>query len=293
MPRVSVLINNRDNAPFLRACVESVLAQTCRADEVIVYDDGSVDESRAILADYAADVRTIAGPGGTGTPMENQAKAIEEAFAASTGELIFLLDGDDAFGPEHIAAYERAFARAEKVIMVQAPQWKVNAAGEVLGVEYDERRHARDYVSHIHATQDVNIYYSTSALAFRRSYLARRLPLDEAPGLALWPDARLALLAPHFGEIVTLDEPHTYWRRHARSHTVMTKTSVYAQMQMNREYYNRFCARAGLPGVHTWRSPQHMKRLLRHLCPPRLIDSYQLLTGRRVVRPQLGRKGGA
>ncbi len=290
MPKISVLINNRDNASYLRTCVESVLAQTRPADEVIAYDDGSVDESRAILASFAPGVRTIEGPGGTGAPMQNQAKAIEAAFARSTGDLIFLLDGDDAFGPKHIEAYEQAFARSESVIMVQAPQWKLNAHGNVVGVEYDPRRHAVDYVKHIHTTQDVNIYYSTSALAFRRSYLAQRLPLEEEPGLALWPDARLALVAPHFGEIVTLEEPHTYWRRHPGSHTVLKRTSVYEQMRMNREYYNRFCARTGRPLVHTWRSPQHMKRLLRHLCPPQLIDSYQHLTGRRGVRPQLGGK---
>lgn len=280
MARISVLINNRDNAPFLRACIASVLAQTRPADEVIAYDDGSVDESRAILASFAPRVRTIEGAGGTGTPMQNQAKAIEAAFAASTGELIFLLDSDDAFGPHHIEAYAQAFARSERVIMVQAPQWKIDAAGRLLGLELDHRRHATDYVKHIHATQDVNIYYSTSALAFRRSYLEQRLPLEEEAGLPMWPDARLALVAPHFGEVVTLDEPHTFWRRHPRSHTVVKKTSVYEQMQMNREYYNRFCLRRGLPTVHTWRSPQHLKRLLRHLCPPRLLASYQHIVGR-------------
>lgn len=275
--RISVLINNRDNGRFLRQCVDSVVGQTRAPDEILVYDDGSVDDSRSILASYGAAISVIAGAGGTGTPMANQARAIEASFAASTGALVFLLDADDAYGPEHISAYLRAFERSPQVVMVQGPQWKVDVAGKVLGLEYDRRRHATDYLKHIAATQDVNIYYSTSALAFRRSYLEQRLPVQEHDGLPMWLDARLALVAPHFGEVVTLEEPHTFWRRHPRSHTVMKKLSVYEQMRMNREYYNRFCVAHGLPPVRTWRSPQHLKRLLRHLCPPRLVRSYQNL----------------
>jgi glycosyltransferase involved in cell wall biosynthesis len=275
--RVSVLINNRDNAPYLRVCLDSVFAQTRRPDEVIVYDDGSVDGSAAILGEYGSRLRVIRGPRAPGTPMQNQARAIERAFAASTGELVFLLDADDAFGPWHVAAYGDAFGRSERVIMVQAPLWKIDGDGAPLGLEYDDRRHARDYLRHIYATHEVNIYYPTSALAFRRRYLAQRLPLDEFEGQQLWPDARLALVAPHFGEIVTLDEPHTYWRRHARSHTVVKKTPVYEQVVLNRRYYNAFCLQRGLPRVHGWRSPQHVKRWLRHICPAALLRAYQRL----------------
>jgi glycosyltransferase involved in cell wall biosynthesis len=217
-PRVSVLINNRDNAPYLRRCLDSVFQQTRAADELIIYDDGSTDESRAILTEVEGRARILSGPGGQGTPMQNQARAIETAFHASTGDFIFLLDSDDAFGPNHIARYLEAFDRSPRVIMVQAPLWKIDADDIITGLEYDERRHAQNYLEHIYAHHEVNIYYPTSSLAFRRSYLDQRLPLDEPDRLPLWPDARLALVAPHFGDVVTLWDPHTFWRRHSRSH---------------------------------------------------------------------------
>lgn len=281
--RISVLINNRDNASFLRSCVQSALDQSHAADEVIVYDDGSRDESRAILAEFASSkVRVIAGPGGTGTPMANQAHAIDQAFRASTGEFIFLLDSDDAFGPDHIKSYLAAFARSENIILVQAPLWKINERGEVMGLEYDPRRHAENYLEHIYANHEVNIFYPTSSLAFRRRYLEQRLPLDQSDGLPLWPDARLVVIAPHFGDVVTMTEPHTYWRRHARSHTVVKKTPVWDQVQMNRAYYNQFCASRGLAPVRSWRSRQQVKRWLRHICPPFLVEQFQQLVNRRL-----------
>jgi len=279
---ISVLINNRDNAPFLRRCVESVLEQSRAADEVIVYDDGSRDESLAVLAEFGGRIQVLRGPGGTGTPMQNQADAVAAAFRASTGKFIFLLDSDDAFGWDHISSYMKAFAGSEKIIMVQAPLWKIDEAGQIMGLEYDERRHAQDYLTHIYANHEVNIYYPTSSLAFRREYLEQRMPLDQSDGLPLWPDARLALIAPHFGDIVTLAEPHTFWRRHARSHTVVKKTTVYEQVRLNRTYYNRFCVSRGLAPVRPWRSRQHMKRWLRHICPPFLLGSFQQLAGRRL-----------
>src|SRR5215203_1727189 len=64
--QISVLINNRDNAPFLRRCVESVLEQSMPADEVIVYDDGSTDNSVAILEEFGIRIRVLQGAGGTG-----------------------------------------------------------------------------------------------------------------------------------------------------------------------------------------------------------------------------------
>jgi glycosyltransferase involved in cell wall biosynthesis len=279
--QISVLVNNRDNAPFLRRCVESVLDQSMPANEVIVYDDGSTDNSLAILKEFGIRIRVLEGVGGTGTPMQNQAHAIKEAFAVSKGDFVFLLDSDDAFGPDHIKCYMDAFSRSAQIIMVQAPLWKINESGEKVGLEYDERRHAQNYVEHIYSNHEVNIYYPTSSLAFRREYLRQRLPLDQSDGLPLWPDARLALIAPHFGDIVTLDQPHTFWRRHPRSHTVVKKTSVYEQVRLNRAYYNRFCISRGLAPVRSWRSRQQMKRWLRHICPAFLLESYQQLTARR------------
>lgn len=275
MDRTSILINNFNNARFLAQCVESALGQTIRASEIIVYDDGSTDGSLDLLNGYGSQITVLRGPRGRGTPMANQAEAIQRAFAASSGDFIFLLDADDAFAPDKISSYLPAFSRSPKVIMVQAPMWKIDEAGEPLGLEYDPRRHADNYLSYIYATNDINIYYPTSALAFRRSYLEKRFPLDFSDGLPLWPDGRLSLVAAHFGEIVTLAEPHTLWRRHPRSHTVVTKTSVYQQARLNVRFYNAFCARHGWRPIYPWRSLQQRRRWLRHVCPQFFLDLYQ------------------
>lgn len=106
--KVSVVIPVYNIAAHLRQCLDSVLAQTLREIEVICVDDGSTDESPAILRDYAQKdgrLRVItqanAGPG----------VARNTGMDQATGEYLIFLDSDDWFEPDFLA---RMVARAEE-----------------------------------------------------------------------------------------------------------------------------------------------------------------------------------
>ena len=47
--RVSIIVNNFNYAEYIAPCIESAITQTYRNIEVIVSDDGSTDNSRAII----------------------------------------------------------------------------------------------------------------------------------------------------------------------------------------------------------------------------------------------------
>ncbi len=94
MVKVSVIIPVYNAAKHLCECLDSVLGQTLEAIEVLCVDDGSTDDSAAILADYAAkDTRVVvfrqanAGAG----PARNA--AMEQA----RGECIVFMDPDDYY----------------------------------------------------------------------------------------------------------------------------------------------------------------------------------------------------
>ena len=53
MPEFSIVIPVHNAVPYLRECLDSVLAQTCADFECICVDDGSTDGSGAILDEYA------------------------------------------------------------------------------------------------------------------------------------------------------------------------------------------------------------------------------------------------
>src|SRR5579864_2284139 len=57
MPTVSVVVPNYNHARFLPERIESILRQTYQDFELILLDDRSTDDSRAILSQYGGDPR--------------------------------------------------------------------------------------------------------------------------------------------------------------------------------------------------------------------------------------------
>jgi glycosyltransferase involved in cell wall biosynthesis len=102
-PLVSILISSYNYETFLGTCIESALNQTYSPIEVIVVDDGSVDDSKAIMDSYGGKINAIY--------QENKGPmaAFNTGFAASCGEIICFLDSDDYFLPGKIARMVEVF----------------------------------------------------------------------------------------------------------------------------------------------------------------------------------------
>ena len=126
-PRVSVVVPAYNNAPFIQATVDSVLAQTYGDFELVVADHSSTDSTWDLLQRYAADprvrlLRTAAGGGAE----RNWNRVTDEA----TGELVKLVCGDDLLYPEMLTRQVSAFdAAGDGVAMVASPRDIVDAAG--------------------------------------------------------------------------------------------------------------------------------------------------------------------
>jgi glycosyltransferase involved in cell wall biosynthesis len=96
-PLVTIVINNYNYARFLGRAVSSALGQNYKAIEVIVVDDGSTDDSAAVLDDYRERCTIIVQPN------RGQGAAYNRGFAASRGDAVLFLDADDALYPDAIA----------------------------------------------------------------------------------------------------------------------------------------------------------------------------------------------
>ncbi len=103
-PLVSILVPCHNAAPWLRATLDSALAQTHPRTEVIVIDDGSRDDSLALARTYESrGVRVVAQPNRGASAARNH------ALRLATGDWIQFLDADDLLAPDKIA---RQLARA-------------------------------------------------------------------------------------------------------------------------------------------------------------------------------------
>jgi glycosyltransferase involved in cell wall biosynthesis len=104
-PLVSVVVPAYDAAAYLPATLASALAQTHARHEIIVVDDGSTDDTLGTLAPFRSRIRYVrqenAGPGA----------ARNRGIAMACGDYIALLDADDTWLPETLAAQLDVFAR--------------------------------------------------------------------------------------------------------------------------------------------------------------------------------------
>ncbi len=101
IPKFSVVITNYNYAEYVCDSVKSVISQRRDNIEVIVIDDGSVDDSLLRLKSLFYDNVTIIEQQNQG-----QSAALNLAVSKAKGDYIFFLDSDDLFFNEKLNIYE-------------------------------------------------------------------------------------------------------------------------------------------------------------------------------------------
>ncbi len=113
MIRFSVVIPAYNRSVWLVEALESVFAQTVLPFEIIVADDGSTDDTLAVLEKYAGRVKALtqrnAGP----------AAARNLGINAATGDYIAFLDSDDLWFPHTLALYRDVIERHARPAMIE------------------------------------------------------------------------------------------------------------------------------------------------------------------------------
>ncbi len=98
-PLVSVIITNYNYEDFILHAIDSALVQTYENIEVIIVDDGSSDNSRMIISDYARKDSRVCPIFQSNS---GQAAATNVGILASKGEFVAFLDADDIWYPDKL-----------------------------------------------------------------------------------------------------------------------------------------------------------------------------------------------
>jgi glycosyltransferase involved in cell wall biosynthesis len=107
--RASLIIPTYNHGRFLGAAIDSALTQTLNPVDVIVVDDGSTDETPAVLARYAGRVRVLRQPN------RGLSSARNAGLAAARGTFVAFLDADDVMAPTKLAAQLEVLDRSPAI----------------------------------------------------------------------------------------------------------------------------------------------------------------------------------
>jgi glycosyltransferase involved in cell wall biosynthesis len=206
-PLVSIIINNYNYGHFLAEAIDSALSQTYQNIELIVVDDGSTDNSRAVIASYGDRIVPVLKENG------GQASAFNAGFEVSRGDIVCFLDADDVFLSHKVAEIIKARRKHPDAVLYYHRMQIVDIHGTPIGRPWPLDLWTGSIKKKVEQSGGWWPRPTTSALCFSRHFLDQVLPVPEA-GFKLCADAYLGDLAPYFGMIIGVPKALSLYRQH-------------------------------------------------------------------------------
>ena len=183
-PEISVIVPVYNVAPYLSACLDSILAQTFGDFELILVDDGSTDGSREIAEEYEAKdarVRLFHHRWNKGT-----AATYGSGLELSRGRYVAFLDADDIALPEYLAVLHHEMIASNADIVAAGYQTFLERPGDSdiqiwtrnpvwLGKTLQDR---------LHAFLPLRIHIAPWSKLYRKSFLDAHHLTFFSPGIA-------------------------------------------------------------------------------------------------------------
>lgn len=161
--RVSFVIPTRNQARFVRRCIESCLAQNAPDSEILVVDGASTDGTQQILASYGDRIQWTSEPDG------GQGEAVNKGVARATGEVIAWINSDDRYADASVVSEVlAAFAADPRRDLIY---------GQGLTVDASDRPLRPYRTREIRAPEDVLLHPSSPVLQ-PATFFRRRLFLE-------------------------------------------------------------------------------------------------------------------
>ncbi|MBM7688905.1 alpha-L-Rha alpha-1,3-L-rhamnosyltransferase [Enterococcus ureilyticus] len=219
---ISVCIATYNGEKYLEEQLVSILPQIGPSDELIISDDGSVDETLNIIKNYQEQdqrIKFFKGPG------KGVIANFEFAIKQSQGEFVFLADQDDVWLPEKVQIIIAFFQKHPKIDLVISDLVIVNESLDVIEASYFDYRNVK--LGFIHNI--VKNKYIGAGMAFRGTLKKEILPIpNNVPMHDMW----IGLIAASKNKSAMIPQKLTLYRRHASNASeIDTGASRYQQLK--------------------------------------------------------------
>ena len=170
-PRFSIIIPIYNLENYIHQCLDSVLIQNLQSWEAIVVNDGSVDNSLKIIAEYAMNdsrFKIIDKPNGGLSAARN------DALNMCIGDYVIFLDGDDWLNNKALEVLNCLIGSSEMDLLVHQMNYYYSDSNcKVLGTNVEEGNYTgTDFLHSVLINKQYN-FYVAQAKAYRREFLKK------------------------------------------------------------------------------------------------------------------------
>ena len=201
---VAVVVTTYNDSEFLAAAIQSVLAQTRAAEEIILVDDGSETSPELLLRAFPQITFIRKSNGGLSS-------ARNAGLLATRARYVTFLDADDLLLPNALAAGLACFRKQPEAAMVYGGHRRIAADGKALGANH-VRLVGSDAYKELLTTNFIGMH---ATVLYRRDSLTALGGFDE--NLQRCEDYDLYLRLAQRYEIAAHSEIVAEYRRHERN----------------------------------------------------------------------------
>jgi glycosyltransferase involved in cell wall biosynthesis len=206
MPKVSVIIPAYNVDRYLSAALDSLVNQTDRDFEALIVDDGSTDRTAVIATEFVERDRRFKLLQKTNGGLSS---ARNFGINHATGEYVALLDGDDVYLPDKLAAHAATFETQPEVGVAYGASQAMRDDGQPTWMKISGQPIQADPLS---ALMCKNFVVHGSNAVIRRSVFDRVGLFDETLASVEDLDLWLRIASDHTWQFHRDDRVLSYYR---------------------------------------------------------------------------------
>lgn len=225
-PHVSILLPSYNHEKYISRAIDSVIAQSFRAWELIIIDDGSTDKSPIIIEQYKDDRIKFFKQSNKGVT-----ETLNRAIKTARGEYICFLDSDDKYHPRKLELQLKEIEKGFDIVTTK-----------VLAIDGNGKRCPEkhfDFTWNLYDKDEIlgkdaffyfleKNYFCKSSLMLKRELFDKyglfNTNLLTAYDLELW-----LKMIPHL-TITRIDSKLTYYRWHGNNETIKNNKRIRAEL---------------------------------------------------------------
>ena len=216
---ISVAMCTYNGSRYVSAQLESIAAQTRLPDELVICDDGSVDNTVPLVETFAASapfpVRLDINKVNLGST-----KNFEKAIQGCKGDLIALADQDDVWRPRKLEMLEAEFQRSHSVGLVFSDADVVDDDLRPLGerlwtsIGFDETARHKLKTDRRMEVLLPGWTVTGATMAFRSGFRPLVVPIPD--DLPMIHDGWIAAVVGAVADVAVIEDPLVKYRQHAQ-----------------------------------------------------------------------------